>query len=302
MQKLLEFLFPVCHNKMMQEAEWVQNEYGAEVLDTKRAFSDRLKSKKVTLITVASGAWTLLCIFYLPEYLLISNLGFFIVGFPWLALALWAMALYSGLRTAFWKQLALKYGWEYTATRRVSDEKALLFTVGNSQDASHGINGDYNGHPFYVFEYEYTIGKGDNKRTYAFTVFEVKFQGTFPHLYLNYKGDWYSNRPSMFSSLANISVPREFENIFKLYAPKEYEIETLQIFTPDVFALLIDSKWSHDMEFVNGELIIYSNKKFTNFTNLDAELSKVKKFIDILGPLLNRLKLTQIGNISPSLD
>ena len=173
--------------------------------------------------------------------------------------------------------------------------------MGHSKMAQHGIDGTYNNQPFHVFEYQYTVGYGKHSTTYSLTVFEVKFKGTFPHLYLNYKGDWYANTPSPFASLAQISVPKEFENKFKLYAPKEYEIETLEIFTPDIFALLIDSEWNHDMEFIDGELVIYTNKRFNSFVKLDAELVKIKKFIDILAPRLNKLKLAQIGDISYTL-
>ena len=56
------------------------------------------------------------------------------------------------------------------------------------------------------------------------------------------------------------------------------------------------------MEFVDGELVIYSKRKFNSFAELDAELNKIKKFIDVLSPLLSRLKLTPIGDISHSLE
>ncbi|OGI60389.1 hypothetical protein A2641_01600 [Candidatus Nomurabacteria bacterium RIFCSPHIGHO2_01_FULL_37_25] len=275
----------------------------SEVLDIKKVFFQILKKKikNIILGTFLLLIWSVLCIIFLVPKITSSDFGFFLILFPWLLFLGWLSILYSKVREAFWKQLALKYGWEYTSTKNISQEKALLFNIGHSKFAPYGIIGSYNNHPFHIFEYEYTIGSGKHKTTYSFTVFEVKFTGTFPHLYLNYKSDGYSNMPSVFSSLAKISVPYEFEDKFKLYAPKEYETETLEIFTPDIFALLIDSKWNHDMEFVDGELIIYRNEKFNNFTDLDGEFNKIKKFISILSPRLNRLKLTQIGDIAPLL-
>ena len=279
----------------------VDPEYG-EVLDTKREFLVQLQKKavKVILFALFSLVWGCLWIIFIPD-ILSSLFGFIVFILPGSFFVIWLCTIYAKIREAFWRQLALKYKWEYTASKDISKEKALLFKVGDSASAAHGINGSYNGQPFHIFEYEYTIGTGKNKQTFSFTVFEVKFSGTFPHLYLNYKKDWYSNTPPLFSSLAKISVPEEFEKKFKLYAPKEYEIETLEIFTPDVFAALLDLKWNHDMEFVDGELVIYRKAKFSNFKSLDAELDKIKKFVDILSPLLNRLKLTQIGDISPML-
>ena len=223
-----------------------------------------------------------------------------IIFLPWIIIIGWIRLLYAKVREDFWKQLALKYGWEYTQQKGFEDEKALLFKVGHSKQTSHGIRGDHNGQPLHIFEYAYEIGSKDKSIRFWFTVFEIKFLGSFPHLYLNYKKDWYSNTP-MADSLAEIPVPPEFTKKFKFYAPKEYEIETLEIFTPDIFALLLDLGWNHDMEFVDGELIIYQKKMLSSFEELDTELNKIKKFIEVLSPLLNRFKLTQIGNISPLL-
>jgi hypothetical protein len=280
----------------------IGDEFG-EVLNTRKTFFLALKkeSKKIILVIIFASAWSLVCFKFLPASFVSSDLGFYIVILPWFLLLFWFMMIYSKVREAFWKQLALKYKWEYTPHKSIHNEKALLFKIGRPQMVCHGIAGSYNNQPLHIFEYEYTIGSGKNKTTYSFTVFEVKFTGTFPHLYLNYKNDWYSNTPAMFSSLAKISVPAEFEDKFKLYSPKEYEVETLEIFTPEVFSTLLDLEWNHDMEFVDGELVIYRKKRFGNFADLDAELNKIKKFIDLLAPRLNKLKLYQIGNISSSL-
>lgn len=282
--------------------EVTSSEYG-EVLDTRKVFFKVAKkeSGKLFFGLLFSLVWGYVSLKSLPDKFLSSELGFYFTILPLVVLIFWIVIIYLKIREAFWKQLALKYGWEYTFTKDLTAEKALLFSIGHSRSAPHGITGRYNNQPFHIFEYDYSIGQGKGRTDYSFTVFEVKFTGTFPHLYLNYKNNGYSNTPAMFSSLAKISVPREFENGFKLYSPKEYEIETLEIFTPDIFSLLLDSKWDHDMEFVDGELVIYGRKKFHNFADLDAELNKIKKFVDILSPLLNRLKLTQIGDISPLL-
>ncbi|OGI68057.1 hypothetical protein A2738_02610 [Candidatus Nomurabacteria bacterium RIFCSPHIGHO2_01_FULL_42_15] len=276
----------------------ILKEYG-EVLDTKQAFFAVLKkkSKNIFLAVFISTAWSVCFFIFLPKEITLSDLGFYILITPWVLFGVYLAMLYSKVREAFWMQLALKYKWDYIATKNTLDEKALLFKIGHSPKSHHGISGTYNGQPFHIFEYQYTVGYGKHKTTYSFTVFEIKFSGTFPHLYLNYKGDWHANPPSMFSSLANISVPPQFADKFKLYSPKEYEIETLEIFTPEIFAELLDSKWDHDMEWVEGELVIYTRKKFNNFASLDAEVARIKKFIDVLSPRLNKSKLSSIGDL-----
>lgn len=257
------------------------------------------KTPKILFWMFVLLVWSFTWTFIFQKINIIENMKNFIIVLPWMIILYWIGLIYAEVREDFWKQLAFKYGWEYTPQKGFEDEKALLFNIGHSRKISHGIRGDHNGQPLHIFEYEYVISK-DNNTKLLFTVFEIKFLGSFPHLYLNYKKDWYSNSSTL-SSLAEIPVPQEFTKKFKLYAPKEYEIETLEIFTPDIFALLLDLGWNHDMEFVDGELVIYQKKKFCSFEELDKELNKIKKFIDVLSPLLNRLKLTQIGDISPLL-
>ncbi len=275
--------------------------YG-EVLDTKKAFFHAIKQKYKKVAMSVLIPFFLICLYFIfsSQKGLAWGLGIFYLSMSVVGVSVWLIIIYLKIRTAFWKDLAKKYGWEYLPFKDVAEEKALVFNVGHSKMVPHGMAGMYKDHPFDIFEYQYTFGYGKNSTTYFMTVFEIKFKGTFPHLYLNYKGDWYSNVPSFFASLAKISVPKEFEDKFKLYSPAEYEIETLQIFTPDIFAMLLDSGWHYDMEFIDGELLIYTNDRFSSFTELDAELTKIKKFVDILSPLLNKLKLTQIGDISPT--
>ncbi len=249
---------------------------------------------------VISIIWTITSVVFLPQWFW-PQFRLFVAMFPWCLWFAWFALAYNKIREAFWQQLATKYGWEYSFTKDLTAEKALLFQMGHSPAVHNGIKGSYNDMPFHIFEYDYTVGSGKHKSIHSFTVFEIKFTGTFPHLYLNYKNDSYSNTPSMFSSIAKVSLPRDFENEFKLYVPKEYEIEALEIFTPDVFSVLIDLKWDYDMEFADGELVIYRKIKFNSFTDLDRELDRIKKIVIILSPLLNRLKLAQIGDISPLL-
>jgi hypothetical protein len=261
------------------------------ILDTKKIFWNTIKKKKKFIVIFSTIC---LACFVFPPFIIFVGPLFFIA-------IIWLSITYDKIRHTFWNQLALKYKWEYIPIKDIQEEKALLFKTGHSKIASHGINGNYNYQPFHIFEYSYTIGQGKNKQIFSFTVFEIKFTGTFPHLYLDTKHDFYSNMSLLFSSAVRIPLPRDFEKKFELYAPKEYEIEALEIFTPNVLTHLINSGWNHDMEFIDGELVIYKQVKFKNFVELDTELNRIKKFIDIMSPQLNKFKLTPIGDNSPLL-
>lgn len=224
-----------------------------------------------------------------------------LMAIPWAFLIGWYLRILLKARSEFWKQLAVKKGWTYEPTADVSHEKAAMFHIGHSRVALNNIEGSYKDDPFRIFEYTYIVGHGKSSRAYRFTIFEIKFEGTFPHVYLNRKGDLYSHVSSMKSSLTKLPVPNEFEKAFELYAPQKYEVEALQIFTPDVFALLLDKGWNYEMEFVDGELVIYKPAQLQSLRDLESELQKVQEFVDVLAPKLNHMRLTQIGNHSPIL-
>lgn len=282
----------------------IQEEFG-KVENIKKTFASELKKRyrKIIFWTIFSVVWTGLGLYFFAETLLDSSLGFFVLISPWIGLWTWLASLHMRVREAFWVQLASKYNWIYDLRKNFKQEKALVFQRGHSKNLVNGISGILNDHPFHIFEYEYSIGEGKGKQTFVLTIFEVKFKGGFPHLYLDYKSNSYSTKQDIGgTALAKLPLPKEFEDVFKFYSPKKYEIETLEIFTPDVFAHLLDAGWNHDMEFVDGELVIYRKIRLNSFVELEEELDKIKKFVDILSPQLNRLRLTTIGDISHSLS
>ncbi len=281
-----------------------ERDYG-KVTNIRQTFIIELKkrSKKIMFWGLLTLVWTVGGIYFFGTTLFAIHEDLpFIFILPWIGLVTWFAILYADIRKTFWIQLAEKYKWRYDVSKNFREEKALVFQAGHSKYLINGISGVFNEHPFHIYEYQYSIGHGKGKQDFVLTIFEARFKGTFPHLYLDYKDNSYSTKSEINSSLlARLSLPTEFENKFKFYSPKEYEIETLEIFTPDVFEHLIDLGWNYDMEFVGGELVMYRKVLLNSLVELEAELLKIEKILEVLAPKLNRLKLTQIGDISPSL-
>src|SRR3989344_6504317 len=205
--------------------------WSGKVLDIRETFVGELKKYygRIIFSILFSILWSYTGLHFWAGYLLDNDFGLLVLLFPWITIFVWIGALYASIRRAFWIQLALTYGWVYIESKNFTEEKALLFSMGHSRRLIHGIAGKYNNLPFHIYEYQYSKGSGKNEQSFIFTVFEVKFSGTFPHLYLNYKKDHHSNPPDM-GSVAKLQLPKEFENKFDFYSPREYEIETLEIF------------------------------------------------------------------------
>ncbi len=262
-----------------------------EVLDTNQVLMTPV-ARTLSFIAVMIFLYLFISLFLNPD---MHPYSYFLFPIMFIMMA-WVGWIHHKARKAFWKTIANKYGWNYIPRRDITHEKGLVFHLGHSQRGHQSIEGSYLNHPFSIFEYSYSTGSGRDRSTYYFTVFEIKFNGTFPHIYLNYKKDWLNTATLSFNAV-NISLPTEFAKMFKLLAPKEYEAETLELFTPDLFQSLLDLGWDYDMEFVEGELVIYRIKTFSNFYDLDTETKRVQKIIDLLAPKLNKMKLTPIGDI-----
>lgn len=200
------------------------------------------------------------------------------------------------IRVLFWKQFAELNGWKYKDRSDPSQEQGVMFRQGHSRAIRHCVLGMIDQRNFRIFNYNFSIGSGKHKKTFFYTVFSFKFSGTFPHLYLNNKANSYSVKIG-----ESIPLPTEFEKSFSLSAPKEYEIEALEIFTPDVLANLLDNKFGHDVEFVNQEMLIFFDGRISNSEQLEREFKRALDLEDLLDEKLDRFKTEIIGDMPTSL-
>lgn len=149
-------------------------------------------------------------------------------------------------RSSFWKEFAEVNGWKYKNIKQPGilnlnyygepdKEAGVMFKEGKGRSLTNEIEGVIEGRHFRLFCYEFFVSSGKSRRTYHYTVFAFKFKGSFPHVYLNNKLNSWS-----VSTGEKIPLPTEFEKRFSLSAPKKYEIEALEIFTPDVLTSLLD--------------------------------------------------------------
>jgi len=200
--------------------------------------------------------------------------------------------VYGDVKKKFWEEFAKVNGWEYLENGDASREVGLMFRQGHSKKISNQISGVLeDGRHFKIFEYEFSIGHGKQRRVYNYVVFSFKFDGSFPELYLNNKHNSYNIYTGK-----KLSLPKEFEEKFTLSAPEEYEIEALEIFTPDVLAALIDGDFKHDIEFIDSRMIIFRDKLIYDFNILESELRKALELEDLLDQTLDRVKFKPIGN------
>lgn len=231
-------------------------------------------------------------------WMIIGVIVFSIVSFGFLGLFLffpfifYVAAVIGKAEDVYWKQIAENNGWQYKAVAEDLKEQGIMFQQGNSRRTVHLIQGNVDGRKFRMFNYSFTTGQGKEEATHWYTVFAFKFEGTFPHIYLNNKHNSYSVNVG-----EKLSLPAEFEKQFVLSAPRKYETEALEIFTPDILAKLLDGGFTHDVELVDHELIMFVDGSTDSFKKLEKEFNKVIELEDLFDEKLDKFKFEKIGDI-----
>lgn len=221
----------------------------------------------------------------------------------WIALCMIPIAFLTlrlkKLVTQFWKEIAEQFGYTYVH-RPYFQNVALMFQEGRRKATGHGLTGTIADHAFRFFQYRYTVGSGKNSRTYHYCVAEIVFSGTVPHIYLNnIRNHGLSNLKSYF--LPRIPLPAALEKDFNLHGPKQYEMEVLEIFTPDLLQHFLDENWTRDIELVDQKLYVYRESPLESSEQFQDEIQRLQKLLHILTPKLNRARLTQIGDHTTTL-
>jgi hypothetical protein len=224
--------------------------------------------------------------------------------FPlWIAFVLASLALVVPIgimverrRVRFWQAVAASYGWTYARTISVKGDTAVMFRQGHGRTGRYALSGTLHGMPFRMFQYHFMTPTAQKRaEVWTFTVFEFTFKGRFPHLYLNYH---YNYNPSFLERLRlpRVILPPGFERYFTLYAPKQYEVEALEIFTPDMLAFLLDSKWAYDVEMLEHRMLVFGRSDTSTVDTFTAELERVSSLVKHLEAKLHRMRFEPIGD------
>ncbi|MFH1171324.1 MAG: hypothetical protein V1778_02180 [bacterium] len=192
-------------------------------------------------------------------------------------------------RHAFWKETATALGWRYEPTVAVSESQGVIFQRGRDRKSTNVLTGTLIGRPMQIFEYEYSEYVGDSTVRFRFLVLLLTFKGSFPHLYLDRLKNGRGNVVG-----EHIPLPTEFEKKFALYAPREYEMEALQIFTPDLLQRILDLGIPYDVEFANGNLCIVIQGSILDKDVLKERLALAEKIVHLFGRVLDRASFTPI--------
>lgn len=177
----------------------------------------------------------------------------------------------------------------YQASITGINQAGMFFQIGHTRGITHSLTGQLpNGGNFEFADYSYTTGSGKNQQTHTMSFIRIQLERNLPHMVLdsmknNMKlfGANISNLPVSFQKDQVLTLEGNFNDYFKLYAPKEYERDALYVFTPDLMALFMDTIAVNDAEIVDDQLYIYSSRK-TAYEN-PAAIQNILKIVELVG-------------------
>jgi hypothetical protein len=136
----------------------------------------------------------------------------------------------------------------------------FIYGISSQASTSMAFEGSIGGTLFNVFTYTYYKDTRSGKDSFPFTVFRFSVTKPLPHIVLDSrKNDGIiSSIPRYFNDDQRIELEGDFNNYFDLFAPRDYEIETLDILSPDFMQMLIDFHSDFDVEINKTEIYLIS--------------------------------------------
>ncbi|MEK7120806.1 MAG: hypothetical protein AAB840_01825 [Patescibacteria group bacterium] len=260
------------------------------------------KGKKTQNIREVNNVWnetkylafnvykkTSITIFIIAIFSLII-LPFFIISLS--LIPIYVAFLYIKATKQFMRHFAKINGLLYSETAVLESVSGRLFQVGHSQSITNVISGAHLQYPIRIFNYKYTVGSGKHSQTYNFTILEMSFEKTvFPHIILQSKKMWGYAGYDILGNIqdSKIHLVGPFEDVFQLYSENGYEIEVLQIFTPEILSHLQENAKNFSIEFSANHMYIFDDKTLGTMKELNTLFDVSKKILSSNGEIIDRL-------------
>ncbi len=275
-----------------------------DVNESAQKYINRRYGKVVKVCVFAYVIWVvgvLALLFFISDQISAEDMegALSLIGFPLVIYPLFVARIKGKMVRLFYKQFADVNGFNYKKTVSVNGFTGALFKVGRKKRVYDVVQGTFNGHALSIFNYSYETGYGRYSKKHNQTVFEIDFDVTLPPILLltdwNDYGDNLSD--NNLNRVSKIKLPEKIEKHFDLFAEKKYEIEALQIFTPDILAYLYDNYKGFSYDFTGHKFYLYSKKLITT----KAELYKAYKLTQFIITRLSK-ELKRMGGSTKAMD
>ncbi len=196
--------------------------------------------------------------------------------------------IYSKVDNRFYEQIAEVNGYGYEPKGYV-EAIGHVFQIGDSRKFEDIISGTFENHSLKLFVYSFTTGSGKHRVTHKLSICELTFPTKTPNIVLNAKN--FSSYSLFDFKLDKLKLEGDFHKYFTLYCEPGYEIEALQIFTPDIMQDFIDKSRAYDVEFIKDKVYIMSPRSLKTRSEISFMFGFAHHLISKLKTVLPRIKI-----------
>jgi len=247
--------------------------------------------------------WEITIVFFVLRYFIngraISEDGvkgiIFLAALPFLI----AFGIFTNLKKRllqqFYQQFARANGFSYQKQGWLENMQGAIFKVGHSAKMENIVTGQISNLPLNLFNYQYTVGSGKSAHTYQKTILELGLETLTPPMLLLV--DWHGFGDDIsdnnIKNVSKIDLNGDLEKHFNLFAERKFEVEALQIFTPDFLNLIYEKYKQFSLDFIGSKLYVYSS----GIISKKAELDLMVEFLKILSERLGQKLRSMQGSI-----
>ncbi len=198
--------------------------------------------------------------------------------------------IYRSLMEKFMKCFAFRAGFNYEKTAKINSVEGTLFNNKQLPTISEVVSGLYYNHETRFFIFSTVEGSGEYRKIKYYSVLEIKFDMMLPDIVLNNKENFFGSNPLIFVNEKKMKLEGDFDKYFDIYAPDEFEIEVLQIFTPEIMQIFINKTKDFNMEIYKNKVYIYHNSRINNEDGIVSMYDLAKDIIQKLGSIFESMK------------
>lgn len=186
-------------------------------------------------------------------------------------------------------------GYRFSDTAPIDTINAPYLQMGRDRCINNIVSGVYGNLNIDFFIFNCVLGAGKNSTGIDFTVASIDCAANLPRIFVDARHhSLHDDAVFSYSGLANdknqgiIKLEGDFNKFFTLWAPKEMEIETLEILEPNIMAGLEEFSKNFSVEFFGNKIYIYARKVIDNGKDLWQLYSLVDFLIDKVVPEAQR--------------
>jgi hypothetical protein len=277
------------------------NQNNPIIEDVDVVFKTSLKNEYLKYLVgfaIAYLLWAVFLMKYLPRYLGPQAEGD-AVGFglsiPLVVVALLLRNIRNKILAKFYLQFAAANNYIYTPKAPDMVGEGALFTVGRSKQCTNLVKGRFQNHPIVIFNYNYTLQQGRHAQTWYYTVFEIDYDRVLPKMFMRADRGLFDamDNPMIkpdFNNGRKLKLEGDFDKHFDLFVEEKFEIEALQVFTPDIMHKLMTDWRKLNLEFVSDKIYIYAAGRLSKKPDLQSMYDLAKYLIEKLPPVLKRIE------------